>query len=955
MPSNPPSVKMGIPDQKDTILRDFGFNLVKQPKKSKKKSKTLSISKINSTDLEDGEKKATVVDDLFARGFVTCPVDGKACNYTHKDKTDTEMRMKTLWYGNNLGILTGQRSNLVVIDLDTPRNEGDESGIENFKKVISVVEGVPPLKDTDQWVKSLGIPAVKSPSGGYHLYYQQDERLVGLSKGDWKTHHLGKNIDVKNASAYIVAPPSVYPGCAKGCKKDGCFKCQFAGKKYKWLIRPKHLSPLPELVVGLILGSREIKEGKVVKSTPFATRQVGRFAPALPERSEAYDKDLFDQACEYVEIIDVPAERSEWIKIGIAIRAINDGEDGFLTWDNWSSSGDSYDGAIMVQQWDSFAKYRGRGAKTSLSFLRYLAQKSNPEKTAKVDEDIRKEYGHIKCEKARMLAPIPEVKPEQKEDSLDATSNDRVWSGMTETAKIIMENYYNYHSLSNGISNYGWMQIFDTLHGDDVVLVSRKKNKTAILWNGKTKLWEKVGEDAVEFKITEDLQKAIGVTLIDLARLFSTHEEQEERKKVQKQQKAMMKGFEYILSGSKASHPILKLLWGKHRSKDADFLDTLDQKRDLLSVKNGVVELRTSTLRDRRRDDFMSFAAPTSYIPNLDTSKCHKFVMDLCLDDKPKKEYLHKSCGYWLTGEMSEEIFMLLVGVQSTGKDTLQDRMKDALGKNYVVRVDIDTFLEKLGSSLPAMSQVAQMEGSRLVLTTEPGKDKKFKSDLIKSITGQTGVVGKMYHKDPRPFMPHCKVVFACNDKPKLEASGAIQRRAVEFRLEAQFRDVGDAKDPFDKDNGFHREKDASLKAAYKTKEHCQEWLAFCIEGAKAWYLKPDLKKNLPTDVLESTNSYFEENKDFVMEFVKQELNIHRNVGKDQKRLLNRTLVHTRYMEWLNLQDANDTQFTPRKPSKFYAHLTAKCGIRGKKVRGDRVLEVTFKTPPENWAKRIEV
>ena len=92
------------------------------------------------------------------------------------------------------------------------------------------------------------------------------------------------------------------------------------------------------------------------------------------------------------------------------------------------------------------------------------------------------------------------------------------------------------------------------------------------------------------------------------------------------------------------------------------------------------------------------------------------------------------------------------------------------------------------------------------------------------------------------------------------------------------------------------------------------------------------------------------------MEFVKQELNIHRNVGTDQTRLVNRTLVHTRYMEWLNLQDANDTQFTPRTPSKFYAHLTAKCGIRGKKVRrGCRVLEISFKTPQEEWAKRIEV
>lgn len=931
---------VGIPRQRDTILGERGFNSVKQPKKSKK----LSTQKINSFDVR-GIQRELLIDDLLAQGFIPCPIDGKVVAGSHKDKIDGDMKMHTLYEGDNLGVLTGKRSNLFVVDLD---EGGGRNGVENYKKITSIIEDAPALTNNDQWAKSLGVPVVKTPTGGYHLYYQQDERLEG---NFGNKHNLGANVDLKNYHGYIVAPPSVYPGCTKRCGKKDCYKCKVQGKKYKWLVRPQKLKPLPELIVQLILGFRNFREGAIVNSTPFSKSKISK----IREVNDCVtgDEELLDQADQYVSLINVAGiSRPEWINIGIAIRSIDSGEEGFRTWDNWSCNDDAYDETKMPSQWDSLHPYtQGRKPTESLRWLRSLAMKDNPEKTGELDVEIRNENGHIKCENPRMLAPIAEVQPEQKVVRVEKDGQIELRNA-PPTVAVVQNIFWNYAPLR--ATNVAWCKIFDALKGDNIVLVSKPKSKTDILWNEETKLWEKVHEDAIEYYITEVLSNAIQET-IEYYNLRFINADADNRKSLQKLIKKRYHDFDSILSGPKVSHSVLKLLRGSHRSKDADFLDTLDQKRDLLSVKNGVVELRTKTLRPRRREDFMSFCTPYPYDPSLDTSRSHKFLMDLCLNDKPKKEYLHKSTGYWLTGEMSEEIFMLLVGVESTGKDTLQDRMKDALGKNYVVRVDIDTFLEKLGSSLPAMSQIAQMEGARLVLTTEPGPEKKFKSELIKSITGQTGVVGKMYHKDPRPFMPQCKVVFACNDKPKLPGKGAIQRRAVEFRLEAQFRDVGDSKDPFDKENPYHREKDANLKTAYKKKEHCQEWLAFCIEGAEAWYKKPDLKKNLPTDVLESTKAYFEENKDFVMEFVKQELNIHRNNARgDKTKRTGKTIVHKRYLSWLDLQD-DVHEFVPRKPGKFYTQLTSNCGIREPIfVRGYPFLFVTFKTSPIEWENRVE-
>ena len=522
----------------------------------------------------------------------------------------------------------------------------------------------------------------------------------------------------------------------------------------------------------------------------------------------------------------------------------------------------------------------------------------------------------------------------------------RGWNTMDTATERVKKTY---EILDNKWTAVRFARLFDYFFGEDVVFVSKK---TCFHWNEKTALWEQVDSNVVEAHITDSLIPLVEEVYTYLSSIlisfFSNDNDREAIKKVQSSYFTILMELE---KGCKTSNAIFKYLLGK--KLNPKFRQKIDHQTHLLSVKNGVVDLRTKELRPRRRDDYMSFSTPYEYDPKIDTSKCHDFLMDLCLDNQSKKKWLHKWLGYGATGDMTQEIFVMFVGVNHTGKDTLRDRCTFTLGNKYVFDASIDTFLDNQGSSLPAMSEIAHMEGSRMVFTTEPGPKDKFKGELLKTITGQTAVSGKLYHQDPHSFLPQCKINFTCNHKPKLEATGAIQRRAVEFRLEAQFRDVGDSKDPYDPNNDFHRKRIPSLKASFKTKQACEEWLAFTIEGARAYYLNPDLKKNLPSDVLESTQDYFEENKDFVVDFSKEHLNIHHNVGANKKRLINRTLVHKRYLEWIGMED-DIPEFVPYKPSTFYTHLTTKCGIRGKMVKGSRVFEVSFKISQVEWDKRVE-
>ena len=110
----------------------------------------------------------------------------------------------------NIGIATGARSGLVVIDIDTA-HDGEESA-----KGLALPETV----------------TAHTGGGGRHLLYAHPGREIRNSASK-----LAKGIDVRGDGGYIVAPPSLHP----------------SGNHYQWakeLAPSKHaLAPMPEWMI----------------------------------------------------------------------------------------------------------------------------------------------------------------------------------------------------------------------------------------------------------------------------------------------------------------------------------------------------------------------------------------------------------------------------------------------------------------------------------------------------------------------------------------------------------------------------------------------------------------------------------------------------------------------------------------------------------------------------------
>lgn len=107
---------------------------------------------------------------------------------------------------NNVGIVTGKSSGVVVVDIDLREN-----GVKNWEALIKQNGMV------DTYLVITG-------SGGYHYYFKYDERMPSLHKGKVS----GQGIDFQTDNAQVVAPGSIHPDTKKPYAVKSGYNCESA-------------------------------------------------------------------------------------------------------------------------------------------------------------------------------------------------------------------------------------------------------------------------------------------------------------------------------------------------------------------------------------------------------------------------------------------------------------------------------------------------------------------------------------------------------------------------------------------------------------------------------------------------------------------------------------------------------------------------------------------------------
>lgn len=212
-------------------------------------------------------------------------------------------------------------------------------------------------------------------------------------------------------------------------------------------------------------------------------------------------------------------------------------------------------------------------------------------------------------------------------------------------------------------------------------------------------------------------------------------------------------------------------------------LDRLDADPHALNTPAGIVDLRTGVLSEHNPHGWHTKTAGVGYSRELPAPRWHRFLHTTFGGDADLIRYVQRLAGYAAIGEVSEHIMPFLHGGGQNGKSVLLDVLLAVLG-DYALAAPA-TFL--LAGQTKHETEIARLNGARLVVCSEVNKDSRFDEAKLKLLTGGDKLTGRFMHKDFFDFVPTHTLILAGNHQPEVSAGGHSfwrRLRLVPFRHE---------------------------------------------------------------------------------------------------------------------------------------------------------------------------
>ena len=255
----------------------------------------------------------------------------------------------------------------------------------------------------------------------------------------------------------------------------------------------------------------------------------------------------------------------------------------------------------------------------------------------------------------------------------------------------------------------------------------------------------------------------------------------------------------------------------------------------LLGVSNGVVDLRTGTLRDGKSEDRITLALPWPYDPSAKCPRWERFNVEIFNDDADLVDFVHRAVGCTVSGSTREQVWFLLHGGGANGKTTFLQVLRYLFGP-LAINTPFATF--ELSPRQPASNDLAALASKRLVTSAETRENARLNEARIKNLTGGDTMTARFLYQEFFEFEPACKIWLAVNHRPRVgDDSEGFWRRMREIPFTRQF--LGD-------------EADEDLILALKAE--VEGILAWCVRGAAAWQERS--LKNPPACVTAAVAEY---------------------------------------------------------------------------------------------------
>jgi putative DNA primase/helicase len=211
-----------------------------------------------------------------------------------------------------------------------------------------------------------------------------------------------------------------------------------------------------------------------------------------------------------------------------------------------------------------------------------------------------------------------------------------------------------------------------------------------------------------------------------------------------------------------------------------------------------------------------------------------KFIRRITGGDTELARFLQRVIGYSLTGLTIEHALFFCYGTGANGKSVLINTIS-WIAVGYHRTAPIETFTQSSSERHP--TELAGLQGARIVTVTETEQGRRWNETRIKALTGGDPISARFMRQDFFEFTPQFKLLIAGNHKPSL--------RSVDEAMRRRFHLI-----PF---NVTIPPEDRDPDLAEKLKTEGPGILAWMIQGCLDWQregLSP------PSIVLKATEAY---------------------------------------------------------------------------------------------------
>lgn len=189
-----------------------------------------------------------------------------------------------------------------------------------------------------------------------------------------------------------------------------------------------------------------------------------------------------------------------------------------------------------------------------------------------------------------------------------------------------------------------------------------------------------------------------------------------------------------------------------------------DKDNMLLNTESGYVDLSNGELHDHDIKKNFSEQTIAEYSDNVDAPLWNQFLNQIFDNDEELIHYVQKAVGYSFTGSVEEQAMFLLLGNGRNGKSVFINTIRNIAG-SYAKQMNVDSIIVHNASN-SANSDIARLENTRLVTSSEINEGSRLDESLVKQLTGGDRILARYLFGSEFEYNPKFKIWMATNHLP---------------------------------------------------------------------------------------------------------------------------------------------------------------------------------------------